>query len=85
MSDVTDLKAEVLLLRQENAKLRDKHKELQEFAARLSWVLDINGTWSDPEWCDSDCMNEFKCRPTGDNVKVRCLAWARLKELGVVK
>lgn len=78
MSDVTDLKAEVLLLRKEN-------KELREFAAHMANALGIDSEWCDPEWCDSDCMDEFKCRPTGDNGEIRCPAWVRLNELVVVK
>ena len=76
MSDVTDLKAEVLLLRQEN-------KELREFAERMANALGIDSEWCDPEWCDSDCMVEFKCRPTGDYGEIHCPAFTRMTDLGI--
>lgn len=83
MSDVTDLKAELLLLRKENKELRDKHKELHEFAAHMANALGIDSEWCAPEWCDSDCMDEFKCRPTGDYGEIHCPAWARMRSLGI--
>ena len=76
MSDVTDLKAEVLLLRQEN-------KELREFAGRMANALGINREWCDTSWCDTDCMVEFGCQTAYCGGETRCPAWARLKELGV--
>lgn len=84
MSDVTDLKAEVLLLRQENKELRDKHKELQEFAVRMAEALGIDSEWKNPyEDCKSSCKLKFGC--CACRSKALCPAWARLKELGVVK
>ena len=76
MSDVTDLKAEVLLLRREN-------KELREFAGRMANALGINSEWCDTSWCDTDCMVEFGCQTAYCGGETRCPAWARLKELGV--
>lgn len=78
MSDVADLWAEVQQLRRENA-------ELQEFAARMTRALDIDSEWRDTSWCDTDCMVEFGCQPACCGGETRCPAWARLKELGVVK
>jgi len=75
---LNDLSHALALLEAENYKLH-------EFTARLANALGIDSEWCDPEWCDSDCMDEFKCRPTGDYGEIHCPAWARLKELGVVK
>ena len=76
MSDITDLKAEVLLLRREN-------KELREFTARLANALGIDSEWCDTSWCDTDCMVEFGCQTAYCGGETRCPAWARLRELGV--
>ena len=76
MSDVTDLKAEVLLLRQEN-------KELLEFAARMANALGIDSEWCDTSWCDTDCMVEFGCQPAYCGGETRCPAFARMRSLGI--
>ena len=76
MSDVTDLKAEVLLLRKEN-------KELREFAAHTANALGIDSEWCDTSWCDTDCMVEFGCQPAYCGGETRCPAFARMTKLGI--
>jgi hypothetical protein len=41
MSDVTDIKAEVLLLRRENKELRDENKQLKFRDATLSLMVKL--------------------------------------------
>ncbi len=81
--EVSDLKEELLLLRRENKALRDKHKELQEFAERMANALGIDSEWCDTSWCDTDCMVEFGCQTAYCGGETRCPAWAKLRELGI--
>lgn len=71
-------------LADENTKLRNEHKELQEFAARMAQALEIYSEWYNPACCQSMCVAVFKCH-SEDDCKIRCPAWARLRKLGVVK
>ena len=63
----------------------EQNGKLREFTARLANALGIDSEWCDTSWCDTDCMVEFGCQPAYCGGETRCPAWARLRELGVVK
>lgn len=69
----------------ENEKLRDENTKLREFAGHVANALGINREWCVTSWCDTDCMIEFGCQSACCGGETRCPAWARLRELGVVK
>lgn len=59
--------------------------KLRELAARMARALNITSMCYDPDWCESGCAAEFKCRVPEDGGETSCPTWARLVELGVVK
>ena len=69
-------RAEMLELREQNAKLR-------ELVARMAEALGIDCEWADPNWCKSPCVLEFECWPESDHTELRCPAWAIMHELGI--
>lgn len=99
LNSLEKLEAENAKLRDENellqahvrslqsARMHDwnERERLNEFVVSLADQFNINGEWADARWCLSGCMCLFKCHPTDGEVKIRCPAWARLRELGVVK
>lgn len=60
MSDVTDLKAEVLLLRKENKELRDENKALRELCGRALVVIENNCSEC-AYFYDCDIVTDCKC------------------------
>jgi len=68
MSDVTDLKAEVLLLRKENKELRAENKALRELCGRALVVIENN--------C-SECAYFYECNIITD---CKCAAPQKIRD-----
>ena len=67
------------------SRLESENAKLRELATCMAQALGIDSEWCDTSWCDTDCMVEFGCQPACCGGETRCPAWARLRELGVVK
>jgi len=76
MSDITDLKAEVLLLRQENKELRSERDKLRELCREI---------WTSCPVHESDCETCGHFRRTGGYISEPpvCELLVPLIELGV--